>query len=357
MKDFVEVGDCFINVGDILNELNNKCPRSNCSIDTHNFDIFTYDNGVTVTFLVKDRPAGNNQSPAGDFEVDVDISTDGRARFKINRYLDKNRLIKTLLSDIGLDYLDESEIKDIEKRASEYIATHTNEDKWSYELKLAEDEYSDKIIERHKYFMEHEDGFKHIYNFSIDPKDYICDVNEIKANIKNELSSFPEISCDNDIEYDYDNQNHLYITFSLCFNDNERLFLYYYPEWKTYNYYVVDSNIEGESFRSVNSILNSIYNQISRFYTLYELYEEYDGDFVSFYVYIRDTINKNEADSVKDILHKAIDNGKISQEDKDELGIEREDNVVRAIWESMCDQDFISEKQQKYVELAKRSLQ
>ena len=65
---------------------------------------------------------------------------------------------------------------------------------------------------------------------------------------------------------------------------------------------------------------------------------------------------KDDADSVRDIILDALDNGVIRQSDKDDLGIERDDNTIRNIWESLTEQDFISWKQQKYVELAKRSI-
>ena len=65
---------------------------------------------------------------------------------------------------------------------------------------------------------------------------------------------------------------------------------------------------------------------------------------------------KEDADSVRDIILDALDNGVIRQSDKDDLGIERDDNTIRNIWESLAEQDFISWKQQKYVELAKRSI-
>lgn len=351
MNDCVMIDNHIINVKGILNELYNKCNRP-YYIDTYHAETSTFDDGVTLTFVVKDEPAFDNQWALGNVKVDVDIYTNSDVVFSINEYLDEDQLVKSIIDDIGYDNLDDSEIEGIKKKASEYIATHPYENQLEYEKELVIDEYSDELVEQHKYYMEHEGGFEYRYNFNIDPKDYIYDVNKIKTDINNELSLFPEISCDN-VSYGIDSHN-FYIGLALYFNDYEIVFLTYYPELKIYDYFYL--NIIYKSFKSIKAILNNIYKQMSR-YTLNELYKKYEEEIVLFYVYIRDIINKNEADSAKDILYKAIDNGKIYQEDKDELGIEREDNVIRAIWENMCDQDFISEKQQKYVELAKRSLQ
>lgn len=65
---------------------------------------------------------------------------------------------------------------------------------------------------------------------------------------------------------------------------------------------------------------------------------------------------KNEADSVRDIILEALQRGTIKQTDKDDLGIERDNASIKDIWKSLSTQDFISFKQQKYVELAKRSI-
>ena len=68
------------------------------------------------------------------------------------------------------------------------------------------------------------------------------------------------------------------------------------------------------------------------------------------------TDNWEDIDSIKEIILEALSRGIIKQSDKDDLGIERDDNSIKDIWKSLTTQDFVSFKQQKYVELAKRAI-
>lgn len=67
-------------------------------------------------------------------------------------------------------------------------------------------------------------------------------------------------------------------------------------------------------------------------------------------------VEKDDIDDVRDIIRIAISRGIIRQSDKDDLGITRDDDTIRDIWKSLVDQEFISNKQQKYVDLAKMSI-
>lgn len=68
-------------------------------------------------------------------------------------------------------------------------------------------------------------------------------------------------------------------------------------------------------------------------------------------------VEKDDIDDVRDIIRIAISRGTIRQSDKDDLGISRDNDTIRDIWRSLVDQEFISNKQQKYVDLAKLAIQ
>ena len=68
-------------------------------------------------------------------------------------------------------------------------------------------------------------------------------------------------------------------------------------------------------------------------------------------------VDKDDINDVRDIIRTAISSGTIRQSDKDDLGITRDNATIKDIWKSLVDQEFISNKQQKYVDLAKRSIE
>ena len=67
-------------------------------------------------------------------------------------------------------------------------------------------------------------------------------------------------------------------------------------------------------------------------------------------------VERDIIDDVRDIIKIAINRGVIRQADKDDLGITRDNDTIRDIWKSLVEQEFISNKQQKYVDLAKRAI-
>ena len=195
------------------------------------------------------------------------------------------------------------------------------------------------------------------FGIDINFSDYIFDEEDlIKEKLKSGLKSYFNGIVEAHY-YSYDDYGNTIDAEGVYIEDYECDCTYIGSNFNKNKYYLDMGNGHiYESFISLQDLFDKFYETLNE-YDTHELYEQYSKDEIMLYKAIRDIKQKEKADLVRDILLQAIDNGKIRQEDKDDLGIEREDHVVRAIWETLADQDFISDKQQKYIELAKRSIE
>ncbi|MBQ8218569.1 MAG: HD domain-containing protein [Bacilli bacterium] len=72
------------------------------------------------------------------------------------------------------------------------------------------------------------------------------------------------------------------------------------------------------------------------------------------YIFTNEKSNLSEED--KNIIKQAIDKNNINESEKESLGIIRKNEEILSIWNSLLKGDQISERQHKYLELAKKSM-